>query len=228
MTDKDKRDYYEEIGEKFEEYMSDYDVDRRVALMFSTLLGRDGVGGKRVLEVGSGTGRISRVVTEAGGALTVLDVGPRLVSEVAGSLHCDGVVGDALTLPFADGAFDVIVSSECIEHTMDPGLAIREMCRVCAPGGSVCLTTPNRLWYPVMRLSQKLGIRKYAGIENWMFPRRAAGIMRAHGMTGVTVSGCHLWPFQVRFARPVLKRVDAAGKWLYPLMINFGVAGRKI
>ena len=78
-----------------------------------------------------------------------------------------------------------------------------------------------------MRLSQKLGVRKYAGIENWMLPGRAAAIMTSNGMTDVTLSGCHLWPFQARFTRPVLKRVDSAGKWLYPLMINFGVAGRK-
>ena len=227
MADKDKIAYYEELGEKFEEYMSDYDVGRRLDLMFSSLLRRKRLEGRRVLEVGSGTGRISQDIAGAGADLTILDVGPRLVGDVAGRVGCSGVAGDALRLPFADGAFDAIVSSECIEHTLDPQLAIREMCRVCRPGGSVCLTTPNRLWYLAMRASQKTGLRDYAGIENWLYPRQAAAVMKSQGMTDITISGCHLWPFQIRFLQPALKRVDALGKWLYPFMINFGILSRK-
>ncbi len=227
MADKDKIAYYEELGEKFEEYMSDYDVQRRLDLMFSTLIERNEFEGRRVLEIGSGTGRISREIVEAGAELTILDVGPRLVGDVAGGVGCSGVAGDALRLPFAEGTFDVIVSSECIEHTLDPWLAIREMCRVCSPGGAVCLTTPNRLWYLAMRASQKMGLRDYAGIENWLYPRQAAAVMKSQGMTDITISGCHLWPFQIRFLRPALKRVDALGKWLYPFMINFGILSRK-
>jgi len=227
VADKSKTGYYEELGEKFEEYMSDYDVERRLVLMFETLIDDGALRGKRVLEIGSGTGRISRTIVERGGVLTVLDVGPNLVTSVAGELSCNGVTGDALGLPFCDGAFDLILSSECIEHTLDPALAVREMCRVCAPNGAVCLTTPNKLWYPVMRLSQKLGVRKYSGIENWMFLSQAASVMKAQGMTRITVAGCHLWPFQIRFMRPLLKRVDGAGKWLYPFMINFGILSRK-
>ncbi len=227
MTDKSKIGYYEDLGEKFEEYMSDYDVQRRLDLMFSTLIERNELEGRRVLEIGSGTGRISREIVEAGAELTILDVGPRLVGDVAGGVGCSGVAGDALRLPFADGTFDVIVSSECIEHTLDPRLAIREMCRVCGPGGAVCLTTPNRLWYPAMRVSQKTGLRDYAGIENWLYPRQAAAVMKSQGMTDITISGCHLWPFQIRFLQPALKRVDALGKWLYPFMINIGILSRK-
>jgi len=106
-------------------------------------------------------------------------------------------------------------------------LAIREMCRVCSPGGAVCLTTPNKLWYLAMRASQKMGLRDYAGIENWLYPGQAVSVMRSEGMTDITISGCHLWPFQIRFLRPALKRVDALGKWLYPVMINFGILCRK-
>jgi ubiquinone/menaquinone biosynthesis C-methylase UbiE len=227
VADKDKIAYYEDLGDKFEEYMSDYDVERRLELMFCTLLGGRSLDGRRVLEIGSGTGRISRVIAEGGARLTIVDVGPKLVTEVAERLGCDGVTGDALCLPFAGDSFDLIVSSECIEHTLDPRLAIREMCRVCSPGGAVCLTTPNKLWYLAMRVSQRMGLRDYAGIENWLYPGQAASVMRSEGMIDIKVSGCHLWPFQIRFLRPALKRVDALGKWLYPLMINFGILSRK-
>ncbi len=227
MNGKLKMNYYEELGDKFEEYMSDYDVEQRVSLIFSALLEPEQVNGRRVLEIGSGTGRISLVVVRKGGKLTILDVGPRLVGKVVGALGCDGTAADALALSMGDDVFDLVVSSECIEHTLDPELAIREMCRVCKSGGVVCLTTPNKLWYPVMRASQRLGVRKYDGIEKWLRPDQAVDVMKGEGMVDITVSGCHLWPFQIRPLRPLLKRVDAGGKWLYPLMINFGIAGRK-
>lgn len=227
MAGEKRSDYYEALGEKFEEYMSDYDVERRLDLIFERLLGVGGLENRRVLEIGSGTGRISRAIRDAGGRLTLLDVGPRLVGDVAGELGCDGIAGDAQSLPVRDGVFDVVLSSECIEHTPDPVSAIREMCRVCHAGGTVCLTTPNRLWYPVLVMSQALKLRKYSGIENWIFPRRAAAIMRAEGMTDIQLSGCHLWPFQITFLRPLLRRADGLGRWLYPLMINFGILSRK-
>ncbi len=219
--------YYDELGDKFEAYMSDYDVERRLDLIFSTLLRGEPLEKRRVLAVGSGTGRISRVIIHKGADLTAVDVGARLVAAVAGELRCQGVVGDALRLPFCDGAFDVVISSECVEHTTDPLQAIREMCRVCRPGGAVCFTTPNRLWYPVLVVAQKLGFRKYAGIENWIYPRHAAEAMRSQAMTDMALSGCHLWPFQIRPTRPLLRHLDRLGKWLYPFMINFGIFSRK-
>lgn len=219
--------YYDELGDKFEAYMSDYDVERRVALMFDRLLQHDSVKSRQVLEVGSGTGRISRVIANHSGDLTIVDIGPRLVDTVAGEFRCKGVVGDALNLPFREGSFDCVVSSECIEHTPDPSQAIREMCRVCRPEGVVCLTTPNAMWYPVLVVAQTLRLRKFEGIENWLHPHQAAAIMRSEGMTGITLSGCHLWPFQLKPTRPLLRRLDRLGKWLYPVMINFGILGRK-
>lgn len=227
MNQKEKTQYYDDLGDKFEGYMSDYDVERRQCLIFDDLLGGVSLKGLDVLEVGSGTGRFSRMISSLGAQLTVLDIGPNLVDAVAAELSCRGVVGDATRLPFADGAFDAVVSSECIEHTLRPENAIREMCRVIRPGGWVCLTTPNKLWYPMMRLSQLVGARKYAGIENWLFPGRASTAMHNEGMGDIVVSGCHLWPFQFKPTWGLLRRFDAWGNRLYPLMINFGILGRK-
>jgi len=227
MTSHDKTGYYEELGENFEAYMSDYDVERRRRLIFDSLIAGASLKGRSVLEIGSGTGRFSTDIVALDGELTVLDIGPKLVTDVVTAIGCTGVAGDALSLPFSNGAYEAVVSSECIEHTREPLRAVREMCRVCAPGGIVCFTTPNKLWYPVMRLSQKLRLRKYSGIENWIFARHAAAIMRSEGMENVLVSGCHLWPFQLRFSRPLLRRFDALGRTLHPFMINFGIIGSK-
>jgi len=51
-------------------------------------------------------------------------------------------------LPVADGAADVVVMSELIEHLVDPDGAVAEVRRVLRPGGSLLLSTPNlAAWY---------------------------------------------------------------------------------
>lgn len=219
--------YFDNIGELFDAYMNPYDVERRLHLVFSVLLKDIEIKDKQVLEVGSGTGRFSQRIVQLGGRLTIVDIGKNLVESVSSKLGCRGVVADACQLPIDDNCFDIVISSECIEHTLDPVKAIRQMCRVCRPGGTVCLTTPNKLWYPVLWLSQVLKIRKYAGMENWIFPGTAIREMIQGGMDRFTVRGCHLWPFQLRFTQPLLRRLDSCSRRLYPLMINFGIAGHK-
>jgi SAM-dependent methyltransferase len=51
------------------------------------------------------------------------------------------VVGDAHWLPFKTGAFDLIISTEMLEHTLEPQRIIDEIRRVLRPGGRVLLTT---------------------------------------------------------------------------------------
>lgn len=227
MKDINAITYFEGLGEKFDAYMSDYDVEQRKFLVFSQLLKDQELKGAKVLEVGCGTGRFSEQIVRLGGELTVLDIGPTLVANVASNLSCSGVVGDACNLPFAAQSFDVVVSSECIEHTLNPERAIREMCRVCRAGGLVIMTSPNKLWYPILAMAKKLRLRKFSGIENWVFPGKAAAIMLEEGMADVVMGGCHLWPFQLKFTRFLLRRFDTLGRWLYPIMVNFGIRGRK-
>lgn len=57
------------------------------------------------------------------------------------------VVGDAHKMPFKGGAFDVIVSTEVLEHLHDPHIAIAEMNRVLKTGGTLILTT--RFIFPI-------------------------------------------------------------------------------
>jgi SAM-dependent methyltransferase len=51
-------------------------------------------------------------------------------------------------LPVADGAADVVIMSELIEHLVDPDGALEEVRRVLRPGGTLLLSTPNlAAWY---------------------------------------------------------------------------------
>lgn len=220
-------DYFENLGADFENFMSDYDVEQRCQLIFDRLTKGVKWEGAKVLEVGCGTGRISNELIKRGADLTVVDIGPGLVSQTTHRVGCRGVAGDATNLPVADSSFDLVVSSECIEHTPNPWAALDEFARVVRPNGVICFTTPNRLWYPVLVLSRVMGVRKFAGVENWIFPHQAKQRLGKHGFGQIVVDGCHCWPFQLKFSRPLLRCLDHLGRFLFPLMINFGILAVK-
>ncbi len=54
--------------------------------------------------------------------------------------------GDATRLPFADDSFDVVITSEVLEHIQNDVAAISEMVRVLKPGGTFAATVPA--WFP--------------------------------------------------------------------------------
>jgi ubiquinone/menaquinone biosynthesis C-methylase UbiE len=217
--------YFEQIGGNFDRWMSDYDVYRR-AVLIRKHLGQK-TSDKSCLEVGCGTGKISAVVADIVGTLTVSDISEKLAREVGQKLNVSWMQQDACALSIPNDSFDVVISSECIEHTPDPERALREMTRVLKPGGLIVVTSPNKAWYPVLWLSMVTGVRRFAGRENWLFPSTAARILKSEGVHDIQLTGCHLFPWQIPMAKRILPLFDRAGESLYPIMINFCVTGRK-
>ena len=108
---------------------------------------------KQVLEVGCGRGGFTHLLASEGAKVCGVDFSASALqaatarpqsNRVAGG-SIDWVQADAQHLPFDDRAFDVVISCEMIEHLPDPVAALREMARVCRPGGLLYLTTPNYL-----------------------------------------------------------------------------------
>ncbi|MDG5778022.1 class I SAM-dependent methyltransferase [Haloarculaceae archaeon H-GB2-1] len=82
---------------------------------------------ERVLDVGCGTGELTRVLREeTDGTVVGADVDPRLLA------HADPPVvqADALSLPFPDDTFDLVVCQALLINLPDPAAAVREFARV--------------------------------------------------------------------------------------------------
>jgi uncharacterized protein YbaR (Trm112 family) len=67
---------------------------------------------------------------------------PSLVNLNIGPFPNVEVVGDAHSLPYADGSVDAIYCEAVLEHLTDPDRAVAEMFRVCRPGGQVYANSP--------------------------------------------------------------------------------------
>ena len=217
--------YFEEIGNKFDDWMSVYDVNQRINLI-KKLIPADALQ-MSCLEIGCGTGRISKALAPLVKCLTVSDISGKLAKEVGKQLGVNWLKQDACNLDISDESFDMVVSSECIEHTPSPENALTEMARVLKGGGIIIVTSPNKLWYPVLWLSMAIKIRQFEGNENWLFPRKAAHNLSINGIAEIKIGGCHLFPWQIPLAKYVLPVFDRFDKLFYPLMINYGIYGRK-
>jgi SAM-dependent methyltransferase len=92
---------------------------------------RYSLGGKKVLEVGSGAGTLQDMVKD----YTGLD----LSAAAARHYHKPFVAASATDMPFPDHSFDAVWSIWVLEHIPDPERALREIRRVVKPGGVVML-----------------------------------------------------------------------------------------
>ena len=78
-------------------------------------------GARTALDVATGGGHVARRLRDAGIEVVTCDPAPGMRPDV---------ICRAESLPFADGAFDVVACRTAAHHFADPGAAVREMARV--------------------------------------------------------------------------------------------------
>jgi ubiquinone/menaquinone biosynthesis C-methylase UbiE len=222
----ERSQFYETFADDFDAKMNRYDLDRRLEIIFDEMLVED-LTGRKLLDAGCGTGWFSARAAQRGAVVTSMDVGERLLAQVAKKCDSERVVGDVLALPFPDAHFEVVVCTEVIEHTVDPLRAIAELTRVLRPGGTLVVTVPNRVWHFAVTLANALHLRPYEGYENWLsWPVLRREIERNH-IAIEEMRGFHLFPFVLPATHGLLRGLDRFGTWLGPLMVNLAVHGRK-
>ena len=111
--------------------------------------------GGALLDIGCGTGALLGAVAAASPGVTLAgaDPSPEMLAVArerlgaAAALEC----APAERLPFADGAFDIVVSTSALHFVRRPGAALGEAGRVLAPGGRIVVTDWCRD-FPTIRL----------------------------------------------------------------------------
>src|SRR5687767_8868278 len=101
--------------------------------------------GTAVLDAGCGSGRFCRIAADRGANVAGIDVTPAFV-EIARERTPEGDfrVGDMMSLPWPDRAFDVVTGFNSFFYAADLVGALREARRVLRPGGSLALTAFGR------------------------------------------------------------------------------------
>lgn len=108
-------------------------------------------GMSRVLDVGTGPGRVPLAIARAVPQLRLdgVDLSPAMVAAARRACTAAGLTGrvafevaDVAGLPYPDASFDLIISSLSLHHGTDPTAGIRELRRVLAPTGRLLLRQP--------------------------------------------------------------------------------------
>jgi ubiquinone/menaquinone biosynthesis C-methylase UbiE len=105
--------------------------------------------GQTVLDVAAGNGNVSLAAARRWADVTSTDYVPALLDRARERAKADGLAiefreADAEALPFADGSFDLVVSTFGVMFTPDQDRAAAEMLRVCRRGGKIGLAN----WTP--------------------------------------------------------------------------------
>ncbi len=128
--------------------------------------------GARVLDVGCGVGSITADLAQrvTPGLVVGIDPAPAAATSTRErSAAVRVAVGSGYRLPFGDDAFDVVHAHQVLQHLSDPVAALREMRRVCRPGGVVAVRDADyaaMTWWP-----------EVDGLDDWLALYRAV----AHG-----------------------------------------------
>jgi SAM-dependent methyltransferase len=117
-----------------------------------------------VLDVACGPGLVVCAFARTVRHATGIDVTPAMLDRARAHAAEEGVAnvtwraGDVTALPFADGEFSLVVSRFAFHHFPDPGAVLREMARVCRPGGKVVVAdvTPDPAKAERFNLMEKL------------------------------------------------------------------------
>ncbi|MEU5657028.1 methyltransferase domain-containing protein [Streptomyces sp. NPDC047737] len=115
--------------------------------------------GQAVLDVGCGPGTITADIAGlvAPGRVTAVDANGEVLEDAArvaaerGLDNVEFATADVHALDFPDDSFDVVHAHQVLQHVGDPVQALREMRRVCRPGGVVAARDSDyaaMTWYP--------------------------------------------------------------------------------
>jgi ubiquinone/menaquinone biosynthesis C-methylase UbiE len=152
-------------GNTYDKYGSTNPIERRMMRGFFAALDRhlDTTSPTRIFEIGIGEGIVtSRVIERFGGVPVIgLDLPDEELAAQWQSRDLSCAFGDASSLPFPDGAFDLVLAIEVFEHLPDPGAAMAELARVCS--GSLIASVP---FEPIWRIGNMVRGRYLRALGN--------------------------------------------------------------
>ncbi|MEV7189863.1 class I SAM-dependent methyltransferase [Kitasatospora sp. NPDC093102] len=94
---------------------------------------------RRVLDLGAGTGKLTGLLVEAGLDVVAVEPDEGMRAQLAASVPKAAVrAGSAERIPLPDGSVDAVVVAQAW-HWFDPAVAVPEIARVLAPGGTLAL-----------------------------------------------------------------------------------------
>lgn len=153
--------------------------------------------GSRVLEIGAGRGRFTRMLADAGCDVVASDISEGQIDALKAAFPgIATLVAGAETLPEPDRPYDAVVGFFALHHLPDLRAAFARFARVLRPGGIVAFCEPNAFYVPFY-VQILLTPRMRWSVEKGtllMRPGTIAPAMKAAGFSDVTFTRYGFFP----------------------------------
>jgi SAM-dependent methyltransferase len=168
--------------------------------------------GSRILDVGSGTGQLLHELQPSYGV--GIDVSPKTIAE-ARRLHAgerlhflEGDGADPDVLRAAGGPFDAVLLVNTATQLTDVQATLEAFHAVCHSRTRLFLYSYSRVWQPVLRLAEALGLKQRLPPESWLPSEEVAHMLALADFEVIRLDYGILCPAGI----PLL--ADAANRWL--------------
>jgi ubiquinone/menaquinone biosynthesis C-methylase UbiE len=175
------------------------------------------LGGGRVVDVGCGTGRAVAELLERGFDPVGVDLSEEMVSVAKQRWPADFRIGDAYSLPLADGEVTGYRADKVFHALESPDRALAEARRVLAPGGRIVLTGQD--WDGIMIDSsdpvrtREIVHARADGLPNPRVARGYRNLLLDNGFDEVTVE-VHTVVFADPVMLPIVMGFSDDAEWL--------------
>ena len=173
------------------------------------------------LDAGCGDGRyLAALAAELPARRAGVDLSERILETARARVDADFRQGNLQALPFAEGEFDLVLSSQVIEHVLDAEAAVAELRRVLRTGGTLVISTDNARNYvtrglnaPRSAVVRALRLQGARGrIESPATPYTRASFRALLERGGFTVVRLETFRFHLMWpldARPLTRALNA-------------------
>ncbi len=168
--------------------------------------------GARVLEIGAGMGRFTRMLDDSGFDVVATDISPGQIASLQRDFpHIESFVAGAEGLPDPDRPYDAVIGFFMLHHLPDLAAAFARFAHVLKPGGLVAFCEPNAFYLPFY-LQILLSPRMKWSVEKGVRDMRRSKLepaMAAAGFDAVQFSYYGFFPPQL-YNVSAGRRIDAA------------------
>jgi SAM-dependent methyltransferase len=184
--------------------------------------------GMQILELGCGTGYLTKKLAGTGASVTAIDISPDLL-KVARAECVDSnvnfMIENAYAMAFPDESFDSVTGSSVLHH-LDVPRALAEIWRVLRPGGTLYFTEPNLL-NPQIALQKKIpALKRRMGDspdETAFFRWQLRNKLRAVGFKNIRIECFDFLHPQI--PPPLIPFCEKLGRWLEKMPLISEIAG---
>jgi SAM-dependent methyltransferase len=186
--------------------------------------------GQRVLDLGCGTGDLLAALAPSRGV--GIDIAPAAVGaarrKFAGrNLHFfEGDLADRRLLAQIGGPFDAILLVNVVTHLTDVQRALENLHPLCHPRTRVLIYSYSRLWQPVLRAAEALGLKHRQPPESWLPPEEICHMLSLADFEVVRKDRQIVFPLRAPLVSELLNRFLGHLPLVDQLSLVFGIIAR--